>query len=57
MHDKLNCNGILWQVIEFSKKQLDFESEYKCAKLRDFTWNWDRWFTKDEIEKMFTLVD
>lgn len=57
MHDKLECNGVLWQVVQFDKKQLGFECEQKCAKLRDYAWNWDRWFTRDEIEKMFTLVE
>lgn len=55
LHDKLICNGVLWQIVEFDKKQLDMQCEEKVAKLRDFTWSWDRWFTKEEVQKMFKL--
>ena len=57
LHDTLECNGTLWQVVQFDKKQMDFQCEQKVVKLRDFVWNWDRWFTRDEAEKMFILME
>ena len=57
MHDKLLCNGVLWQVVQFDVKQMDFYCQQPIVRLRDSIWHWDRWFTQQEIGKMFTLVE